>query len=160
MHGFPHNLIGNSAAMAGVIEECACAAGSDSRVLILGETGTGKEQVARTIHMNGSRASKPFVAVNCGAIPEQLLESELFGYERGAFTGAVNQKPGEFELADGGTLFLDEIGDLAPPMQVKLLRVLQEGEVKRLGAIRPIKIDVRIIAATNRDLSTGFRPDL
>ncbi|MBV8732619.1 MAG: sigma 54-interacting transcriptional regulator, partial [Acidobacteriia bacterium] len=140
-------------------------AGTDSTVLIWGESGTGKELVARAIHTNSSRAGRPFVAINCAAITETLLESELFGHEKGAFTGAVSQKKGKLEVGNGGTVFLDEVGELAMPLQAKLLRVLQEREFERLGGTRPIKLDVRLIAATNRDLQeaarTGtFRPDL
>ena len=138
---------------------------ADSTVLITGETGTGKEVVARMIHHSGERRDARFVAVNCGAVPEGLLESELFGHERGAFTGAINRKIGKFEWANGGTLFLDEIGDIPSVMQVKLLRVLQEREIHRVGGNDPIKLDVRIIAATNRDLLSlisqkVFRQDL
>src|SRR5438046_2569693 len=120
--------------------------------LIQGESGTGKELVARAIHERSARAGKPFVAVNCAALPETLLESELFGYERGAFTGAAGRKEGRFELADGGTLFLDEVADLSAVTQPKILRVLQEGEFDRLGATRGIKVDVRLVAASNQDL--------
>jgi transcriptional regulator with PAS, ATPase and Fis domain len=157
---FRHQLVGNSAAMQQLVGHAAAAARNLSPVLILGETGTGKELVAQAIHGNGSRANGPFVAVNCAAIPEALFESELFGHEAGAFTGAANAKPGEFELAAGGTLFLDEIGELPLVIQAKLLRVLQEREFKRLGGIRTLKADVRIIAATNRDLRQNFRSDL
>lgn len=134
-------------------------------VLIVGESGTGKELVARQIHDLSAEASKPFVAVNCGAIPETLIESELFGHTRGSFTGAVGDKPGLFEVATGGTLFLDEIGELPLSMQVKLLRALQEKTIRRVGGVQDISIDVRVLAATNRDLQVGitrgtFREDL
>ena len=134
-------------------------------MLVWGESGTGKELVARAIHANSGRANKPFVAINCAAITETLLESELFGHEKGAFTGAVSQKKGKLEVADGGTVFLDEIGELAVPLQAKLLRVLQEREFERVGGTRPIKVDIRVIAATNRDLKEAsragsFRQDL
>ena len=134
-------------------------------VLITGESGTGKELVARALHENSSRRERPFIKVNCAAIPKDLMESELFGYERGAFTGAVASKPGRFELASGGTLFLDEIGEIPNEMQVKLLRVLQESEFERVGGIKTIRVDVRLVAATNRDLkreiaSGSFREDL
>ncbi|MET0935866.1 MAG: sigma-54 dependent transcriptional regulator [Luteibacter sp.] len=137
----------------------------DSSVLVLGESGSGKELVARTIHDCSPRRDKPFVAINCGAIPAELLESELFGHEKGAFTGAISTRKGRFEMAEGGTLFLDEIGDMSLPMQVKLLRVLQERVFERVGGNRPQRCDVRIIAATHRDLETaiergGFREDL
>jgi len=160
-----HSMIGESKAMHEVYDFVSRVAGRDSTVLISGESGTGKELVARAVHMNSGRADKPFVAINCAAITETLLESELFGHERGAFTGAVSQKKGKLEVAEGGTVFLDEIGELAVPMQAKLLRVLQEREFERVGGTRPIKLDVRLIAATNRDLKeaskTGaFRPDL
>ncbi len=160
-----HSMIGESKAMHEVYAFVSRVAGRDSTVLISGESGTGKELVARAVHMNSGRADKPFVAINCAAITETLLESELFGHERGAFTGAVSQKKGKLEVAEGGTVFLDEIGELAVPMQAKLLRVLQEREFERVGGTRPIKLDVRLIAATNRDLKeasrTGaFRPDL
>jgi Nif-specific regulatory protein len=160
-----HSMVGESKAMQEVYEFVSRVAGRDSTVLIFGESGTGKELVARAVHLNSLRKDKPFVAINCAAITETLLESELFGHERGAFTGAVTQKKGKLEVAEGGTVFLDEIGELALPMQAKLLRVLQEREFERVGGTRPIKLDVRLIAATNRDLkeasSTGtFRPDL
>jgi len=160
-----HSMVGESKAMREVYEFVGRVAGRDSTVLIFGESGTGKELVARAVHTNSARKDKPFVAINCAAITETLLESELFGHERGAFTGAVSQKKGKLEVAEGGTVFLDEIGELAVPMQAKLLRVLQEREFERVGGTRPIKLDVRLIAATNRDLKeasrTGaFRSDL
>ena len=141
------------------------AASTDTTVLLLGESGTGKELVARTLHALGNRADGPFVAINCAAIPETLLETELFGHEKGAFTGADKQRIGRFEQADGGTLFLDEIGDMSPSTQAKILRVLQEHEFERLGGTRTLRVDVRLIAATNRDLSGmvqagQFREDL
>ena len=140
-------------------------ADSNATVLILGESGTGKELVAQAVHRQSQRREKPFVAVNCGALAETLLESELFGYERGAFTGAVKEKPGRFELADGGTIFLDEIGEISEAFQVKLLRVLQDGTFERVGGTGMRRVDVRIIAATNRDLKSAvaqkqFREDL
>jgi transcriptional regulator with GAF, ATPase, and Fis domain/pSer/pThr/pTyr-binding forkhead associated (FHA) protein len=160
-----HSMVGESKAMREVYEFVSRVAGRDSTVLISGESGTGKELVARAVHMNSGRADKPFVAINCAAITETLLESELFGHEKGSFTGAVSQKKGKLEVAEGGSVFLDEIGELAVPMQAKLLRVLQEREFERVGGTRPIKLDIRLIAATNRDLKeasrTGsFRPDL
>ncbi len=160
-----HSMVGESKAMREVYEFVSRVAGRDSTVLISGESGTGKELVARAVHMNSARKDEPFVAINCAAITETLLESELFGHERGAFTGAVAQKKGKLEVAEGGTVFLDEIGELALAMQAKLLRVLQEREFERVGGTRPIKLDVRLIAATNRDLKeasrTGaFRSDL
>ena len=160
-----HSMVGESKAMREVYEFVSRVAGRDSTVLICGESGTGKELVARAVHTNSARKDKPFVAINCAAITETLLESELFGHERGAFTGAVSQKKGKLEVAEGGTVFLDEIGELAIPMQAKLLRVLQEREFERVGGTRPIKLDVRLIAATNRDLKEasrtgGFRSDL
>ena len=160
-----HSMIGESKAMRDVYGFVSRVAVRDSTVLIFGESGTGKELVARAVHQNSPRADKPFVAINCAAITETLLESELFGHEKGAFTGAVSQKKGKLEVAEGGSVFLDEIGELAVPMQAKLLRVLQEREFERVGGTRPIKLDVRLIAATNRDLKeaskTGaFRADL
>ncbi len=163
--GLEHNMVGESPAMRAVLEFVAKVAGTRATVLITGESGTGKELVARAVHQNGERARKPFVAINCAALAATLLESELFGHERGAFTGAVTQKQGKLEVADGGTLFLDEVGELAPALQGKLLRVLQEHEFERVGGTRSIKVDVRVVAATNRDLKemvrTGaFREDL
>jgi Nif-specific regulatory protein len=130
---------------------------SDATVLITGETGTGKELVARAIHLNGVRAKRPFVAINCAALTESLLESELFGHERGAFTGAVTQKKGKLEVADGGTVFLDEIGELAPALQSKLLRALEVGEFERVGGTRPVRVDLRLLSATNRNLQDEIR---
>jgi len=159
------NIVGKSEKMQQVFEAIKKISDYKASVLIMGESGTGKEMVARSIHYNSSRSNGPFVAVNCGAIPETLLESELFGHERGAFTDAKREKRGSFEMAHQGTLFLDEIGETTLSAQVKLLRVLQEGEVKRLGSERSIFVDVRIIAATIRDLSKAvaegkFRDDL
>jgi transcriptional regulator with PAS, ATPase and Fis domain len=136
-----------------------------STVLVTGESGTGKELVARALHEGSDRKDRPFIKVNCAAIPKDLIESELFGYEKGAFTGAVGSKPGRFELASGGTLFLDEVGEILPEMQVKLLRVLQESEFERVGGIETLRVDVRLVAATNRDLRRdteqgSFREDL
>ncbi len=160
-----HAMIGESPAMVAVYRFVEKAAWVGSNVLITGESGTGKELVARAIHDRGSRSGKPWIAVNCAALPEPLLESELFGHERGAFTGAVVRKHGKFEVASGGTLFLDEIADMSPSLQAKLLRALQEGEFDRVGGTRPVKVDVRVIAATNSDLSAAvqkglFRRDL
>jgi Nif-specific regulatory protein len=151
--------------MQHVYEQVAQVAGSPTTVLIRGESGTGKELVAHAIHYNSPRADKPFIKVSCGALPEGLIESELFGYEPGAFTDARAQKKGRFELAHGGTLFLDEVGELSRSTQVKLLRVLQEREFERLGGVKPIKVDVRLVAATNKDLEASvqqaeFREDL
>ncbi len=159
------NIIGNSPAMKMVFERMMRIVKTDSTVLITGESGTGKELVARALHFNGARRLKPFVAVNCSAIPETLLESELFGHVRGAFTGAIRDKAGKFESANHGTIFLDEIGTMPPHLQTKLLRVLQEQEVERIGANKPIKLDVRVISATNADLEQevkqgNFREDL
>jgi Nif-specific regulatory protein len=160
-----HNMVGESARMKEVYQFLSRVAPTDSNVLIAGESGTGKELAARAIHRNSPRASRPFVAINCAAIPEGLLESELFGHERGAFTGAIGQKKGRLEMADGGVIFLDEIGDLAPALQAKLLRVLQEREFERLGGTHTIFVDVRVIAATNQNLEAAvkartFREDL
>lgn len=159
------SLIGNSRKMRDVYSVAGQVARRDSTVLITGESGTGKELLAKAIHQNSLRAGKPFIAVNCGALPETLVESELFGHTKGAFTGAVSERAGKFEAANEGTIFLDEIGELPLPMQVKLLRVLQEREVDKLGSPHPVKVNVRIIAATNRDLKTqledgDFREDL
>ncbi len=158
-------IIGNSQEIKRVLELIAVAARTDIGVVIEGESGTGKELVARAIHYTGLRATRPFLTVNCGAIPENLMEDEMFGHTRGAFTGAHADKKGIFEEVDGGTLFLDEIGELPPSCQVKLLRVLQEGEVRRVGETRNRKVDVRILAATNKDLKSEmaakrFREDL
>jgi DNA-binding NtrC family response regulator len=158
-------IVGSAGAMIAVYKTVAQVAPTTATVLIVGESGTGKELVARAIHAKSPRANKPFVAVNCAALPESILESELFGHEKGAFTGAVGVKRGLFEEANGGTLFLDEIGEISPKMQVQLLRVLQEGEIRRVGASDTIKVDVRVVAATNRDLKTElaagrFREDL
>lgn len=146
------NIISKSPKMSKVFDLIRSLAAMDSGVMITGETGTGKELVARAIHNLGRRKAKQFIAINCGAFPDTLLESELFGYEKGAFTGAVQSRPGKIEVADGGTLFLDEIETMALPMQVKLLRVLQERELERLGGNRKLKVDMRVIAATNVDL--------
>ncbi len=160
-----HDMVGESARIRDVYQFISKVAAADSTVLICGESGTGKELVARAIHRNSKRANRPFVAINCAALTETLLESELFGHEKGAFTGAVAQKKGKIEVADGGTLFLDEIGELALPLQAKILRVLQEREFERVGGVRPIKVDIRLIAATNRNLNDAiksgtFRQDL
>ncbi|WP_447977082.1 sigma-54-dependent transcriptional regulator [Candidatus Nitrospira bockiana] len=159
------HLVGTSEAMQGVLEFIDKVADSDSTVLILGESGTGKELIARTIHYNSSRRDQPLVPVNCAAIPENLLESELFGHEKGAFTGALHARMGRFELAHGGTIFLDEVGEMSLALQVKLLRVLQERCFERVGGTKTIGVDVRILAATNQDLEQAvqekrFRKDL
>ena len=163
-YDFSH-IIGNSSPMRRVYEQIAQVARTNTTVLIRGESGTGKELIAHAIHYNSPRSTKPFVKVSCAALPDSLIESELFGYEKGAFTGAVTRKKGRFELAEGGTLFLDEIGDVHQSTQVKLLRVLQEREIDRLGGTEPVKVDVRMIAATNKDLEKAiaagtFREDL
>ena len=159
------DLIGRSASLRAALDQVQIVAPTNCTVLILGETGTGKELIARAIHNRSSRRDKPFVRVNCAAIPSGLLESELFGHERGAFTGAIARKIGRFELANGGTLFLDEIGDMPPDLQPKLLRVLQEQEFERLGSTHTTRVDVRVVAATSRDLpqmvaNREFRSDL
>ncbi len=163
-YGF-ENIVGNSPKMQKVFRLIEQVAASKATVLITGESGTGKELIARAIHFSGPKKDKPFVAVHCGALAEGVLESELFGHEKGAFTGAVEKKIGRFELADGGTLFLDEVSEMSPATQVKLLRVLQEREFQRVGGTKTIKVDVRIVTATNKDLrdevSQGrFREDL
>jgi len=162
---YPSEIIGNSEKLRSVFNMIEKVADTNANVLILGESGTGKELVARALHFNSSRASEPFLAVNCGAMPEHLLESEFFGHVRGAFTGAVSDKRGIFGAANGGTLFLDEIGEMPPPLQVKLLRALQEREVLPVGSSVPVKFDARIVAATNKDLDEevslgNFREDL
>jgi DNA-binding NtrC family response regulator len=159
------NIVGTSMKMQEVFEIVKKVANYDVTILITGESGTGKELVAQAIHFNSPRREKPFIKLNCAALPEALLESELFGYDKGAFTGAVTSKPGRFELAEGGTLFLDEIGDTSLNMQAKLLRVIQEKEYERVGGRQTLKADVRILAATNKDLKQeveekGFREDL
>jgi transcriptional regulator with GAF, ATPase, and Fis domain len=159
------NLIGKSRAMQEVFSLIEQVAGSRSTVMVYGKSGTGKELVAKAIHYNSPRSSKAFVAVNCAAIPSELLESELFGHEKGAFTGAIATKVGKFELATAGSLFLDEVGSMRLDLQAKILRALQEREIERVGGTRTIKIDVRVIAATNRDLKKAveegtFREDL
>ena len=159
------NMVGKSKPVLKVYDMIDKVAQSKASVLITGPSGTGKELIAKAIHYSGSRRDRPFVSVNCGALTETLLESELFGHEKGAFTGAVAMKKGRFELADGGTLFLDEVGDMPPPLQVKLLRVLQEMEFERVGGTRTIKVDVRVLSASNRDIKDDvaqgtFREDL
>ncbi len=163
--GSSNAIIGRSERMQAVFDLVEKVADSDSTILITGETGTGKGLVAKAIHQNSNRKNKPFISINCGAIPENLLESELFGHVRGAFTGATVSKSGKFELAHGGTIFLDEIGDMSPDLQVKVLKVLEEGEFEQVGGAKTIKVDVRVIAATHRDLpeevkNGHFREDL
>lgn len=160
-----HRVIGRSQTFRAAFDQAQCVAATDSTVLLLGETGTGKELFATRIHALGARHGRAMVKVNCAAIPDTLIESELFGREKGAYTGAVTNQPGRFELADRSTIFLDEIGDLTPGVQVKLLRVLEEREISRLGSGRPIRVDTRIIAATHRNLEEevaagAFRDDL
>ncbi|MBX7187526.1 MAG: sigma-54 dependent transcriptional regulator, partial [Vicinamibacteria bacterium] len=161
----PPALVGRSRLMLAVYKQIALSAPSNASVLIIGETGTGKELAARAIHRHSARSKAPFVAVNCGALNEGVLESELFGHVRGAFTGAVTDKKGLFEQAHGGTLFLDEIGEMPVALQVKLLRALQEGEVRPVGGTKAVSVDVRVISATHRDLDKAaeggtFRSDL
>jgi len=156
---------GNHPVMEKILSISQRVAGTDSTVLIMGESGTGKELIARFIHAHSRRSNQPFIAVNCGAIPPDLLESEMFGHERGAFTGAIGSRMGMFQLANGGSIFLDEIGEMSPTLQVKLLRVLQEREIRPVGSDRSVKTDVRVIAASNRDLALEvekgrFREDL
>jgi transcriptional regulator with PAS, ATPase and Fis domain len=160
-----YDIIGQSKKMRAVFELVGKVADCDSTILINGDTGTGKGLVAKAIHQKSTRRNKPFISINCGAIPENLLESELFGHVRGAFTGAICSKQGKFELADGGTIFLDEIGDMSADLQVKVLKVLEEGEFEQVGGAKTIHVDVRIVAATHRDLSEevqkgNFREDL
>jgi DNA-binding NtrC family response regulator len=163
-YGF-ESIVGRSKKLLRVLDQAARVAQHDTTVLVQGETGTGKELIAHAIHQNSRRRTKEFVPINCGAIPKDLVESELFGYARGAFTGALSNKPGRIEAADGGTLFLDEVGELPLDAQVKLLRVLQEGELPKVGASSPIRVDIRVVAATHRNLSAmiedgTFREDL
>lgn len=160
-----HHIVGSGPGMAKVLQQIQLVASTDAAALVTGESGTGKELVARAIHENSSRKDRALIKVNCGAVPESLFESEFFGHVNGAFTGAIRDKPGRFELADGGTIFLDEIGEIPLAMQAKLLRVLQEQEVERVGDTRTRKLDVRFVAATNRDLlkeveAGRFRQDL
>src|SRR5579863_7131867 len=161
----PDGIIGSSRALTRALEKVCRVAPTEATVLITGESGTGKELTARAIHDRSQRAGRPFIRVNCAAIPPSLIASELFGYERGAFTGAVQRHLGRFEVANGGTIFLDEIGDIAAETQIALLRVLQEREIERVGGTQPIPVDVRVLAATNRDLKSAvaarkFRHDL
>src|SRR6266481_2189257 len=158
-------IVGSSGALQKVLSHVSKVAPTDATVLITGETGTGKELVARAIHKRSRRSSRAFVCVNCAAVPRDLIASELFGHEKGSFTGALQRRLGRFELAEGGTIFLDEVGELLPDTQVALLRVLQEREFERVGGTQPIKVDVRVITATNRDLDAAvangsFRSDL
>src|SRR5258708_7099706 len=160
-----HEIVWHGAAMQRVMAQVERVAASETRVCILGETGTGKELVARTIHERSARAAGAFITLNCAAVPAELIESELFGHEKGSFTGAAARHIGKFEQADHGTIFLDEIGDMPLPMQAKLLRVLEEGEVERIGGGKPVSVDVRVVVATHRDLEVRvreekFRPDL
>ena len=160
-----HELVGSGPAMTQLLAQIARVAASETRVCILGETGTGKELVARAIHEKSPRSENAFVTLNCAAVPAELIESELFGHEKGAFTGAAAKHLGKFEQADGGTLFLDEIGDMPVAMQAKLLRVLEEGEVERVGGDKPVRVNVRVVVATHRNLEdlvkqNAFRRDL
>ncbi len=162
---YKEGIVGSSEPMQEVLKSIGQVAASDATVLITGESGTGKELVARCIAQHSLRSKGPFIAVNCAAIPENLIESELFGHEKGAFTGAANQKPGKFELCDGGTIFLDEIGDMSLPTQTKVLRAIQDGEIQRVGGTTTLKVSVRLVAATNKDLEAmvaarQFREDL
>jgi transcriptional regulator with GAF, ATPase, and Fis domain len=150
-------IIGQSAEIKAVLNLVERVADSDSTVLVSGDSGTGKELIAKAVHFNSTRANQPFIAINCGAIPSELLESELFGHVKGAFTGAIANRVGRFELADGGTIFLDEIGDLEPALQVKLLRVLQERSFEPVGAAKSLQVNVRVIAATNKNLEENVR---
>jgi transcriptional regulator with PAS, ATPase and Fis domain len=164
MDGFPF-LIGQHPLIQKIQALIKKVTATDATVLVMGESGTGKELVARAIHALSPRTDRPFIPVNCGAIPAELLESEIFGHERGAFTGAIGARAGMFQLANGGTIFLDEVGEMSSPSQVKLLRVLQDGEIRPVGADRTIKVDARVIAATNKDLQieverNAFREDL
>jgi Nif-specific regulatory protein len=152
-----HNMVGESLPIREVFQFITKVAPTDSTVLLTGESGTGKELAARAIHRSSPRSARPFVAINCAVLTEPLLESELFGHEKGAFTGAVSQKKGKLEAADGGTVFLDEVGELTPAIQAKLLRVLQERQFERVGSTRPISVDIRLIAATNRDVGEAVR---
>lgn len=152
-----YGIIGGSPRMKTIFDMIKQVAPTDARVLISGESGTGKEKVAKVIHLNSSRSDKPFVGLNCAALSEGILESELFGHEKGAFTGAVSQRKGRFEYADGGTMFLDEVGDMPISTQIKLLRVIEEGEIVRVGSNIPVSVDVRILSATNRDLDEAIR---
>ena len=158
-------LIGEHALIQKISQLVRKVAPTDATILIMGESGTGKELVARAVHAYSQRTDRPFIPVNCGAIPAELLESEMFGHERGAFTGAIGQRSGMFQLANGGTIFLDEVGEMSPTLQVKLLRVLQDREVRPVGGDRPLRVDVRVLAASNKDLASEveggrFREDL
>ena len=162
---YGQEMVGESAAILHIREMIDKVAGTDARVLITGDNGTGKELVARSLHQSGARSNMPYIEVNCAAIPSELIESELFGHEKGAFTSAIKQHKGKFEQADGGTLFLDEIGDMSLAAQAKVLRVLQERKLSRVGSDKDIEVDVRVIAATNKDLRKeieegNFREDL
>src|SRR4051794_8126799 len=160
-----YEIVGRSYAIRSLIEKIDKVAGTPARVLITGENGTGKELVARAIHSQSTRKGEPFIEVNCAAIPGELIESELFGHMKGSFTGAISDRPGKFEQANGGTLFLDEVGDMSLSAQAKVLRVLQDGVVTRIGSAKPVKVDVRVLSATNKNLeeeitSGRFREDL